>query len=934
MIDQKKQSKVFQIIKNDKAQEDHLFKKLASAKDPIPWLKPLKDKGYFDPKKYPIPQENPSQKGFFTISHWNILGYLENVARYNLANPSEDVIQLLISIIDPIIQYRMKSREQIDNYYADWIIFKIIFMLPIPLITKHHFLFIKSSLNSRWDSTLISAEIGISALPYLIGKKAKKLILQLIDLLLEYKITDKKRRDKYISLVQPYWFYGALHHHKKAIAKICGGSAADIALNKIKTIIQEDPDQFDNMWIPTIEDHEQTRFTDRYEYQLVLFIRDILEQSNSIQIREKISRLINEKHPIFKRIAIHNINFHYETLKDIFWNWKENPLDEKHLKHEIYELIRSHCNSLSVKQIQTVINWIESKKYFIPEQIKGDPARIEKLLAYQKKEWLMSLIETENSEVQSLYEKYNKINPRKPEHPGLDHWIGVSVGYKSPIKLTELCSMSNKKIANYLINFKEKQGWNEPDMEGLSDAFRKCISDNPKKFAEDIQPFLNTQRIYQYELFRGLSKAWKEGKDFSWDKILNFIKQIIEPLAFWEEQYERKGYNYRNWLISQISELIEEGTKDDKHAFEPNLFPQAETLLLHLVKKTKSDLHDTDDIVTAVLNSSKGKIFSAIISYSLRYGRVYKNQADERWPIAIKKDFNTRLDRAIEPSLEFSLTLGQCLANLFWLDNQWATDQINRILPLNLEKHWKAGFTGYLFFTSQIFKNVYFCLRTNGHYTRALKTNFNKNHISDRLVQHICIGYIEDWEELNDNKSLISQLLRKQDVKQLKEILRFFWSQRDKITKKIKLKVKPCWGKLVEIALQNEQKKEYQILLSDLSKWISLVDIIDDQIFQWLKLSIKYFQVHNHTSLFIEYLLEHVLKAPEKVGKLYLEMLNSNIYPDYKKESIQEIIDVLYQSDHRKIADRICNLYLSNGMDLLRDIYEKNRQDQKVATKK
>ncbi len=66
----------------------------------------------------------------------------------------------------------------------------------------------------------------------------------------------------------------------------------------------------------------------------------MFEIANPYDIKDDVKNLLYEEHSIFKRIAIHIINHHYKDLKDLFWNWEiDNPLNEKFLKHELYELL-------------------------------------------------------------------------------------------------------------------------------------------------------------------------------------------------------------------------------------------------------------------------------------------------------------------------------------------------------------------------------------------------------------------------------------------------------------------------------------------------------------------------------------------------------------------------------------------------------------------
>ncbi|MBX0311610.1 MAG: hypothetical protein JHC31_07500, partial [Sulfurihydrogenibium sp.] len=784
---------------------------------------------------------------------------------------------------------------------------KIIFSLPIDKITESHIEFIRLALNSGWS---VVYEIDNTILPRLLQERAENLVLNLLDIILSYKKIEKKSYFDYISImdestINEYQLKKTLQKYKQKIAELCSIKAARIAIDKMKIIIKEDKSKFNNMWIPTIEDHPQTISPERYECQLVHFIRDMFEFSEPHEIKEEIDKLLKEEHPIFKRIAIHIINYHYKDLNELFWQLKGNPLEDELLKHELYELLKNNCSVFTNKQITKVLNWIESNKnYYIPKD--EDEDQVNKMIAYQKKEWLSALLETKNRDVLSSYEKYNNINPAE-----LDH-----VGYKNSVARDEIFTKTNEEIAEYFISKKEKK-----DAEDLSDSFKNYVSENPEKFTNNIKPFLNIPRIYQHALLWGLNKAWSTKKHINWQVVFDFIFNLITSDDFWNENY--KDADYRNSIISQIAEVIEEGTKDDNHAFSPEFLPKAEEILLLLAKKTESDFTYTGDLVTSVPNSTKGKIFSAMINYSLRYARLYKREED-KWVRSVKEDFTKRLDREIEPSVEFSLILGIYLPSIYWLDKKWMSDNINKIFPMNNDTHWKAAFTGYLF--STFHRDIYFLLRENGHYAKAIKTDFDDPYITKLFVQHICTGYLEDWEKLEDKKSLIFQLLENKNIKQILEIVNYFWViAKNKPIEKIKSKVKPLWKEIYKLTKQYEENEEFQKIISDISKWLVFIDEIDDEIMEWLILSAKYLNKDRGLNdiFFIKYLMKHTSKTPAKVGKIYLEMLKADIYPNYKREHIEEIVRLLYENNEKEIADKICNLYGEKGYFFLKDIYGK-----------
>src|SRR5659263_624646 len=390
---------------------EYFFRELAKSTDPFPWLEPLKEKEYFNPRNNPSPFELPDKKGNFTIPQWNVLGYLENVAIQNSEKSSNTITELLLDIVNSISNYRNEAGKRIDNFRTDWAIVKIIFTLPLEKINDDHIEFVGISLKSKLGADLVAGEIEKNILPKLINNEAKDLILKLMNAVFDYQENDKEIPDKYSSVMDEFWLNKALKTHKPAIAKLYGIEAAEIALNKIITITNEDKSQFDNIWIPTIEDHPQTHFSDRYECQLVYFVRDMFELSEATRIETKINNLLREEHPIFKRIALHTINYHYKDLNQLFWNWINNPLDENMLKHELYKLLKVNCSSFSKEQIRKVIVWIE-------------------------------------------YKEYQDINPAELDHPGFSYWVESWTGTTSPIEKVELLNKSNEDTVEYLINYK------------------------------------------------------------------------------------------------------------------------------------------------------------------------------------------------------------------------------------------------------------------------------------------------------------------------------------------------------------------------------------------------------------------------------------------------------------------------------------------------
>lgn len=115
-----KAARLFQMIQNDPPLEDHFFKVVS---DPQ-WLVPLKEKGYFDPRKNPRPYQAKGEQGY-SIPRWSILGYLERVSR-QLDPGSPSIGTTLMEVVREIADFRDDEGERIDNYQTDYMVTKVL----------------------------------------------------------------------------------------------------------------------------------------------------------------------------------------------------------------------------------------------------------------------------------------------------------------------------------------------------------------------------------------------------------------------------------------------------------------------------------------------------------------------------------------------------------------------------------------------------------------------------------------------------------------------------------------------------------------------------------------------------------------------------------------------------------------------------------------
>ena len=917
MTDEETIKKILQLISNNETERHYFFQRLGRAKNPFEWWLPLKERGYLDPSKNPKPSEVKDQKDHFIIPHWEILDFVLNVAQKNSIDLDSDITKELILFVDSIIDYN--KHDRIDNYRTDWILLKIIVSLPFHEIKVQHVNYISEAINSKWGNDLVVEVIKEKILPLFLENypNSHVYLVRLIEFIWQYKKTSKTSLgDEYSSLMESYWLQEMMDKFRKRIAEKLKEAGANVAENIIRKIIKDDLTQFNLVWITHIDDNEQNKFIDRYEIQLTFFLRDCLIESDTTTLKNKIDSYLCDTHPIFKRLAIYCINKRYDELQNIFWNVKNNPLEYHNIKHELYPFFVNHAQEFKHDEIDRIIGWIESKDYSYLEKVDH--------IYYRKKEWLNALLTSSSPRVKALYEKYNSLNPHPLDHPGLDFWTSdVTFDDKDVETPLDLCERNNKQIAEYFLDkVSDDNRLNYSLIDDYAEAFKKCVLKNPQKILKELHPFLNLHLLYKYELLRAVIQLWQDKKEILWANILVFIEELIKTLDY-KHVYNEDDFAYRDWVVSAIADLLEDGTKNDSHAFTPELLPISKKILLELEDNVVTATHKSIDLATSILNSTRGKIYSAIINYSLRYARIYKKEMSERFDKDVYDLFEKRLNERKED--EYFYTLGKFLANLFYLDKSWIVHNINKIFIAESKNLWIYAMSGYLFYADKVYKEIYSLLKDKGHLSKAIDTDFLDKHIGSRLIQHICISYLNKWENLTDQDALMNTVLSRANYDQLKEVIHFIWTQHEFIKEKeLHPEIKALLLAISKVigTIQDEHNKNN--LLSDLARWIVYVEKFDPLTFDvFMKIS-KHSSDHFNTTKLVEGLSEIVSESANEVSYILLSVIeNDKRYPYYSENIVVKILDELKKCGLTREIKSICNLLMNKGLHSYGEILRK-----------
>ena len=636
------------------------------------------------------------------------------------------------------------------------------------------------------------------------------------------------------------------------------------------------------------------------------------------------------QYPLFRRIILFVIGTEWNDYKNTFWEMLKEDVtgqffDDSHFEADLFKVLEKNAKQFLPEQKKEIKRIIErGPQRYVPEDNQ------DKYKAYWQQKWYSAL--KSDPEFAQSYEEKKKISQIEEEIPGKEPEVRIGPG-PSPLNKEDILEMSNEELARYLISFKTEDRWRGPTVEALSEILMQTVREKPEKFTENLGPFLEIPYLHVCNILRGMKEAWNGKRFINWGELFGFIKKYINRQTFWENQFKISDDRWDAnclWVTGMVGELIQEGTRDDAWAFSEDYFDIAkETLFLILEKQKPEEREEIKDSVSYALNSSLGKLITALIYLALRIARVQgkkRNTHEVKWANDMKDKYDKLLE---DQTIEAYTLFGEYMPNLYYLDKKWVEDKIKLLLNTFREKPslWRFFIEGYLF-GRQVYDNLYDLMRE--HYQLAIEYSFEDKDTEKLLVQHVCIGYLRGHENFNEN-SLFGKMLKKWKPTHIKEIVDFFWMQRDfKDDGNVREKIIDLWRWIYENKYKSidNLNDDDKYILSNLSKLTVFLSQIDIENNNWLMLTAPFVGLDFNSSFFIEYLneLKDKKESIKYIGKIFLRILSEGYTPDFRQEDILSIVEYLYKSRYKEDADRICDIYGRRRFEFLRQIYEENNK--------
>jgi hypothetical protein len=890
----------------------------------LKWFDALDERGYFDPagNSAPVPAK---EEGYVTVPFWAVTDYLVATSSDLLVEENHAYAERVLGIIRAVTQ---AAREQeFGNYRTWWQFSKIIQNVPLDLVTPEELSCVDYWLCDKYERGLVASELGEKWLVALLeqaSEAAKPIALELLRVLYTACVCTRTLGGS--ERQEAAFRFDKWHAEKitKSVAgksgQVLGQRAVQVFRDELQRVLEAlGNDAWSSLWHPAIEDHEQNRYADDAENLLILGLRDSL----NAWVREApadsaafVSEILEGPFCTLKRIAVHAVSKNYQQLEGLVDQIVVEAHFDGDMRHEMWHLLHDRYPLFPApvrQRVQEIISRINE------DDDQGNPHA--KRTAYYQSIWLAA-IRNHSEALQARYQECVALAGAEPDHPDFSSYSsGGWIGHDSPKASEELLAMGINGLVGYLQQYEDPGHFMEPGIEGLVKALKAAVKAAPLAFVPELEKFAELDCAYAYELIEAFSELWAEKKVLPWDDIwqalLNFCESVIQPEAFWlpENAVQRAHFvANRYWVVGGIGRLIEAGTKSDEHAFSPKLLDQAKGLLLILLEKESGEeFKPGSDAVSIAINSPRGRCLEALINLALRSCRLADKEGDGHVAVwnYFQPIFEEELAKPDADEYEFITLLVNYLPNFLYMSTDWVSGNLARIFDRENYQKWLCAMQAYAY-VNHVYQEIYKHLKANQHFIYALDDENLKDQVSEKIIQNIVIAYLHDYENLEDDDSLIRQLLERARNEELRQLIWFIWTLRKKDDQSLYGKVLELWPRLLEAI--DTDSREGRKLASRLTTWSVFITEVDDTN-RDLILQVAAFAEEDYNSHDLLKSIARISAAQSQEAVAIWRVLLQGAAPDYPKEAIREAFNNFVASgdEGRRDAYSIADEYLRRG---------------------
>lgn len=880
------------------------------------WIKYFYDMDVFS--KFPEPIEDKNNKGFYKMPAWYAGDYLNRFAN---SSPKivNDIALNMNTENSRVIRTMLNSLNQIPPEYSVNIIDSIA----------------KWFESSFIGNVLILEELG-KMIDHLVKGDYITEALAIFNFLSQpFPIEEKGVKSKFKAGTKfdIYWLDKIFEDHLSALIEVDPVRVIEIIESSLKDslVIEYGDDKKKSetaFWAHRIDPDKEGRYHSEIKYLLKDYL--IYAIVNSVQnhvedIGKILDRYLESKNPVFYRIAVYVLTYHADKFEHLIEKAYINYLlnDYKLARTEIVRLI-NNCYEHFPKYIQKIIlgdiysfdpeamKKVEEKVRKYGREIEGK-SQIDKLMNLIERIHLDQLegIKESLKQGDSDYYSYLVKKHGMPKTKVNDGGVQTFIGSVSPIELDELSKKTIPGVIKYLINYVPTDtGWMvDPSIEGLGRVFQSDVTNRTIAYTEHAD-LLKDSRLsldYHSNYFLGVETAIKKESNIDYEKVIDLIHYI----SLLQQETNEKIDTLRYVKIRGLS-LLERLMYKKEYVFTHDTKNKIEDVidisLEYEIGKPSGENEDNFDPVTRSLNSVRGMAMHCLVAFGLYENRIAKesnkDNASEKMSPFVKRGLTRKLNKSNDPCLGVHSVFGQYFPQINYLDDEWVSENINKIFPLanSKFKYWYAAWNSYLSY-SDVFKETF--PKLISQYDRYLDCLYDsvldeKKYPKDnKISSHLLKAYLLNLIDIDSEDNLLIKYYQKSDDKSRSHGV--FWlsqvleSQKPSSEDSIWIKTWKLWKWRLEEVSPDEGMDDNQEELSSYARLLKSIPegIEFSEVYPVLKGTLNYIGRDFEAGLILEYLGMNCSDYSELANSILLEMIKSQKELYIRDQSIDLIRKIL-----------------------------------------
>lgn len=880
-------------ILGNESKRTYFFQRL----NKIGWLRPLYNQGVFDAKHNPEPIELSDKPGVYSFPYWYELSYITRIIS-QISDQQTEYWDIIITVIDSIIAYRKDDKTSIRNFRTNDMIVHLISFLPDRYLIDKYFDAIKTIIETEGTFGLFSFQNYL--IPRLIAKSDKKNLLRCLDLI--YSFHDNgSNYPKYTPCFDLFLIKPEIKKWNSDLCHICGIEGLRILLQKFHQV-KNDPKLI--FFASVDETDNQNRYQDEYSPKLIFSIIEYALGLTTTELRQVVEELLFSDCQISKRIAFHLIDKQYDQLKDIYWRYPSNPMNE-HLSYpEIFRLLINNSKNFSENEQIKIISDIDKIEF------QDDLDITQKQINYYKKRLAISLLPTQSSAINSYVNKISEVYPDEIENPGYDSYFGTSVYIETD---TPTVDLESKDIPEIIELYKKIQPSPLPfglNSYNLDKYFSNIVQKQIVKYTENIEILIESPSSMLRAWIWGLLSYIRQTHTIAnVENVFTVINQVLQKEKFWKKTNSMTS----NIELSILSDMLVLIGQMNLHNVSPLGLEEIINVLNTICKNKKiTQNQDWDLRINSMYNRFDFKLIDSMIAVNHAYAKKLGLKENNRWII----EFKDIIDKGINSqniNYDLFFALGQQHHSIWYIDKSWMEANIVKIFLNDNSQNRAAAVSGFLMNYALADITVFLALLEKGVFENILQ---NVDEYDSITLQNIVSNILEGIRvnQLDDN---VLYLLLKTDNKMIYTETLNFGSNLDLDDINIKF-IKNVWGKFVEYYVIHTSDS-MQDFCKNSYRWLGQIDTLDQDVQKWLMISAQN-NTNQNFYAFVELLRPFFSTEPQNAGRILLELIKNADHIYYP--NLPTLVEEVYRVDIT-LADEICDVCARKQEFSVSDIYKR-----------